>query len=161
MAEPLVFKSVEFHGHDSVEPSGEKSYTVRRKASQDLLFKAELNRPEPHLGWSLEFYTSGSQYKDFWIPGSWHGLACPPGESDVWISAVNKHLPDGVVRLGVSVKVITEDLTPEEKEACTHPTTRTCEGEYWGGASGSCTVEIITLCAVCGAYLSRSYDHRD
>jgi len=60
-----------------------------------------------------------------------------------------------------SFKVFTEEMTPEQRLACTHPTTRTSEGEFFGGASGSCQVEINVNCAVCGAFISSSLDYRN
>lgn len=175
MAEPLAFKSIEFSGYDSMETTGPNSYTIYRKAGSNLMFKAELNRAavprdeedgtmyQAYPGWTLEYIESNSEYKSFWSSGSWYSLRSPPGESEAHISAcLNKRSPaQGEASFGVSVKIITQTMTAEERQACTHPSSMSSEGQCWGGGSGSCTVEIITSCSVCGATLSTSFDHRD
>jgi hypothetical protein len=56
---------------------------------------------------------------------------CPPGECTVSISAclTKRHRgSDDLRSIGVYLKVITEEMTPEQRAACTHPHTRTEEG---------------------------------
>jgi hypothetical protein len=163
MEEPLAFKSMEFSGCESVEVTGPTSYTVRRKASENLVLKAELNKEnkEQQRHWSLEYFVVGSEYKSFWTPLCWNHLVCPPGDSDAYISVCIKRPVPGEASFSISVKVITAELSAEERTACTHPSTMTSEGQCWGGGSGSCTVEMVTSCAVCGATLSTYHDHRD
>jgi hypothetical protein len=166
MTTPLAFADIEFMGCETIEQDSKNKnqYTVHRKAGSDFRFKATLNwTPEPRTeddGWcyqpypghSLEYHESGAEYKSFWSVDTWASVRCPPGESTVYISAGSA---------GVRVTVITAELAEEERRICTHPSTRTSEGECWGGGSGSCTVEILTSCVVCGATLDRSFDHRD
>jgi hypothetical protein len=172
----LAFQNVEFSGHTSMDPPvfspDVKEYTIHKAAGADLLFKITLNHPpKPKVeyydveyeGYSLEFHESGAEYKSFWSVGSWNRANCPPGECNVSISALlTKRYRDSdeLHSVGVYLKVITEEMSPEQRAACTHPHTRTEEGQCFGGGSGSCSVEIIRSCTVCGATLDTSWDHR-
>lgn len=53
------------------------------------------------------------------------------------------------------------ELNEEQKRNCTHQMTYTSEGEVWGGASGSCQVEMLRSCSLCLSVVDRWYDHRD
>lgn len=176
---PLNFKSVEFYGFDTMEPSvfdiNVNKYTIHRKAGSNFCFRAELNRAPkpkteedgwnhvPYPGFSQELYVSGNVYKSFWSPGEWAAIDAGPGVTEVCISCVlgKRARLEGENTFCISLTVHTEPLAEEERKVCTHPSTRTTEGEFWGGGSGSCTVEMITSCTVCGATTSTTYDHRD
>ncbi len=45
--------------------------------------------------------------------------------------------------------------------SCTHPNTVDEDGEFWGGASGSCCVQVERVCTTCRTVVSSYYDHRD
>ncbi len=176
---PLNFKSVEFDGFDTMEPPAfdvnVNNYTIHRKAASIFLFRAVLNRAPapkteedgwnhvPYPGFSHELYIFGNDNKSFWSPGEWVSIAAGPGVTEVSISCVQgkRARLNGENTFNIALTVHTEPLTEEERKVCTHPSTRTTEGEFWGGASGSCTVEMITSCTACGATTSTTYEHRD
>lgn len=177
--EPLNFKSIEVFGYDRMEPPAfdinVKKYTIYRKSGSNLCFRAELNRApvpkteengwnhQPYPGFTHEMHASGDVYKSFWSPGDWKAITAGPDETEVCISCdLGKRARlEGEKTFYISLTVHTEPLTQEERKACTHPSTRTTEGEFWGGGSGSCTVEMITSCTVCGATTNTYHEHRD
>lgn len=173
---PLAFHTIEFMGHDSIEPAFSPEvtrYVIHRSAGSDFRFKATLNRKsaphdeeddwnyQPYPGFTLEYHEYSSMYKSFWSPDSWASVSCPPGETELSVSCSLRRVREGEKSFGVSVKIITAEMTPQQRLACTHPSSTTSEGECWGGGSGSCTVELITSCSVCGTTLSTSHEHRD
>jgi hypothetical protein len=165
--EPLNFESVIFMGIDSMEPAFDpkiRNYTIHRKAGSDFRFKAILNRPEepkpedmwqysPYPGFSFEMYVPGDVYKSFWSPGNWVSVNAGPGETDVSVNCILNRTTEGESSFYLSIKVHTEPLSEEHRALCTHPSTQTSEGQFWGGGSGSCTV--------CGATTNTYFDHRD
>jgi len=177
--EPLNFVSIEFSGVDRVEPPNfdvnTKTYEVYRKTGSDLAFRATMNRLpvertednswcyRPYPNFTHEMIVYGDMYKSSWSPNNWTGVNAGPGKTEVSIRCeLSRHSDiEGEKPLFVSLIVHTEPPSEEERNACTHPSSRTSEGQCWGGGSGSCTVEIITSCSVCGATLSTDYDHRD
>lgn len=170
----LNFKSIEFSGAERVERTDETehNYTIYRKATSQFAFCPTLNRAKvpkprdpwqysPYPGFSFEYYVPGDVYKSFWSPDSWSHISTTSGEIDVTICCELNRTIEGEKSFYARFKIITEPLSAEERAACTHPSSRTSEGECWGGGSGSCTVEMVTSCTVCGATLSTSFDHRD
>ena len=170
----LHVKLIEFSGADRVERTDEAkhNYTIYRKATSSFAFRAFLNRPmeprteddwqySPYPGFSYEYYVPGDMYKSFWSPESWSHISVTSGEVEITICCELNRTMEGEKSFYARFKIITEPLSAEERAACTHPSSRTSEGECWGGGSGSCTVEIITSCTVCGATLRQSFDHRD
>lgn len=176
---PLQFKSLEFSGADRVEPPifdvNVNKYDVYCKAGSDLAFRATMNRApvertednswcyRSYPNFTHEFYVSGDMYRSFWSPGNWTGITAGPADTEVSIKCeLSRHSDiEGEKSLYLTLVVHIERLTEEQCKACSHPSTRTSEGQCWGGGSGSCTVEIITSCAVCNATLNTEYDHRD
>jgi hypothetical protein len=177
MKQPLAFASMDIVGCDTAEqdPDNRNHYLVKRKAGSDLRFKATLNRPpvplpaeddgsfyEAYPGYILEYHVSGAEHKSFWTVDSWASLPCPPGTWGVTITAkFTKRPTEGEGTIEATMSVITSPLSEEEKLHCAHPSSRVTEGEWWGGCSGTCQVELITSCVVCGAELSKTIEHRD
>ena len=177
--EPLNFTSFEFRGVERVEPPNfdvnVKKYEVYRKVGSDLAFRAVMNRPpvertednswcyRSYPNFTHEMIVYGDMYKSFWSPNNWTGINAGPAETEVCICCELSRTSDieGEKSLYITLNVHTEPLSEEQPKACSHPSTRTSEGQCWGGGSGSCTVEIITSCSVCNATLSTHHDHRD
>lgn len=173
----LAFKSIEFSGADKVERSSDlnkHNYTIYRKATTPFAFRAFLNRTmeprtednswcyAPYPRYSFEYHVSGDMYKSFWSPESWSHISTTSGTTEITICCcLNRVVIEGEKSFYATFTIITEPLSDEERAACTHPSSRTSEGEFWGGGSGSCTVEIISSCTVCGATLNTSFEHRD
>jgi hypothetical protein len=178
MKQPFAFASIEFMGCDAVEqdPANRDHYLVTRKAGSDFRFKATFNRPpaplpepieedtfyEPYPGYILEYHEDGAEGKSSFSVDSWASPCCPTGEWRVFITAkYNRRPTEGEGTIEAMLSVTTTPLSEEEKLLCTHPSSRVIEGDWWGGASGSCQVELITLCVVCSATLSTRCEYRD
>jgi len=160
----LNFETIEFRNADRVERTDEvkHDYTIYRKATSKFAFRASLDNPSPPSRYSYEYYVPGDVYKSFWSPGSWSHISLTAGEVEITICCnLNRRVEPDEKSFYATFKIITEPLSAEEHAVCTHPSSRSSEGECWGGGSGSCTVEIISSCTVCGATLSTSFDHRD
>lgn len=175
----LNFESVEFCGFEEMEPlvfsPNVEKYTIYRKAGQSLSFCAKLNRApapkkedgdlnyQPYPGFTHQLCVAGVIGKSSWSPGCWNVITVCSGVSEVRISCdrLKAGRPEGEKTFSISLTVHTTPMTEEERLLCTHPSTYTSEGEFWGGCSGTCTVEIFTSCTECGATISRHIESRD
>jgi hypothetical protein len=62
----------------------------------------------------------------------------------------------------MEVKSLTTEKSKQtEPTPCPHSESEVSEGEWWGGASGSSSVEMLRLCKACGAQLDRWFVHND
>lgn len=174
----LEFAHIQFYGIDSLEPAFDpkiKDYTIRRRAGTDMSFVACMNQPPqppctdggwstPQFpGYSLEFHVAGNDTKDFWAVGQVTGVNCGVGTRDLEICCVKskRNHDENAQTVYLHFVVITEPMSAAEISACTHRKTHTSEGECWGGASGSCSVEILTYCDDCGEMIGKSWDYRN
>lgn len=173
----LDFEFIKFYGIDSMEPAFSpevREYTIRRKAGTEMSFVATLNLPpapqDPNGGWfqpqypgySLEYHIAGNDTKDFWTNGQNVSVSCGVGERklSIYCQKSKKNHDVNAQTVGLEFNVITEPMSEEEIKACTHRRTHSYEGECWGGGSGSCSVEIITVCDDCGETVGKSFDYR-
>ncbi|RYG99529.1 hypothetical protein EON65_50195 [archaeon] len=176
----LAFENIEFSGYDAMSPPAfspeHKVYTFHRKpvGSGDFCFRLHLNRPPvkrtPNDGtmyvaypnYSLQYHVAGEEYCNFWSNEQWIGPSCPAGrESEITIScSLSKKYRGPEESFWVKLVVITSDMEPEQRLACAHPSTASYEGQFFGG-QGSCSVEIISACTVCGATVGTSWEVRD
>eukprot|EP01031_Cornospumella_fuschlensis_P035678 gene35678-43272_t len=163
----LAFSNIEFCGYDTMSPEAfspeHKVYTFHRRpvGSGDFGFRVHLNRPpaprspddgllyHPYPHYSLQYHVLGEQYLNYWSNEQWVGPSCPAGQqSEISVScSLSKKYSGPEKSFSVQLVVITSEMEPEQKVACTHPSTASYEGEFFAG-QGSCSVEIITACTV-------------
>jgi hypothetical protein len=171
--------SIELEGIDRIEPEFSptlQEYKVyRKKLSDDMSnaiihFKICMNIPPQvneadgafgflqYPSYVLDFSTPTRRYG--WTASQWNAVSeIPSGQS--YFSVRCETRSSGLPSHHLTFNVETETLTDEERAACTHVMSRDVEGEFWGGASGSCTVEIDNTCLRCGKVISSRHDYRD
>lgn len=165
----MEIAALEFEGIESITPAFRPKvveYTITRSKSSpcQFAFFAAFNFPPPYPSLTHD-YSGNYDRADFWTASSsvehvnsHHSAAVrnwvviPNGDREFIISVASKTYRFRVLNL---------TLTEEEIQNCAHSQTRNVEGEVWGGASGSCTVEILHECCICRKVLSRSFDYRD
>ena len=93
--------------------------------------------------------------------GGWlNSDTCPPGEvTQFSFSFADRHKENCA---SYSVSFDRSSEAKVDPAVCSHAFgTFESEGEFWGGGSGSCQVEMITFCLMCKGSLSRRIEARD
>ncbi len=129
MSSLLTFVSLEFHGIDRIEPEFDpniQQYTIYRTAGSDFQFIAKLSRRATkrtkenswnyvaYPGHSLEYYSSGELYRQFWSNENWSGVTCGPGESSLYITCNG---PKGTLVLFFATRIIHYSLLVSQQQA--------------------------------------------
>lgn len=166
----LSFANVRFTGIESLQPAFDpttKEYKIRRKAGNDMTFCATLNKPPAasetqYPGYVLKYTIYANDTVGYWKNGEVTPANCPVGDSTLEIQCNKSNPYDTTIEaFSVVFKIRTDPMSAEQIASCPHARLYKQEGEWWGGASGSCCVEFHTRCNDCGVTLSTTHEYRD
>lgn len=120
--------------------------------------------PIPYPGFKLRYTVRNPRNLDPWVPSSksnptenkYTFIADKQATIDVVIHCYADSGDDDSFQLTLHIKP-----RPLAEGECGHFNTYTQEGEWWGGASGSCQVEIFTFCSDCKEKIGETCEYRD
>ena len=178
--ENLDFKSIVIEDIERMEPAeispDVDEYVVYRKKSVAnvkvfVTMNVEprelthMNDYQPYISYLVEQKINGGYGNRFLVTAS----DLPNRHNDFYLSGLQQTVELSIVPRGQckgrsrTIKLFfpTITITEEERESCTHPETFYREGEWWGGASGSSQVEILTVCKRCEKVISTHFEYNN
>lgn len=167
----LAFQNLQIENALRVEPEFHPDileYDVYPIAGPaDMSFSVVMNTPPTPAGrypnYSFYFHADGRSER--WLPSSeanptehkFTFTASPQQQKDITIFC-ESDFPEVDPTLTLVLHVHSRGLAEGE---CGHFITLEEEGEIWGGASGSCQIEILTICSDCGQTVKSRIDYHD
>lgn len=165
-----VFDDIVFvKGVEKMSPSFSPNiyeYQCERSKDSPIYFNfyAKMNKLDDR--YHAEFNFTGNQYREQYCQITFphenpkiNGCSMPNAESKItiYLEPISRTKENKLPYVTYTFHFSSFELSSEERLACTHPYTRTTEGECWGGASGSSQTQMLSICNLCGTTLDTWY----